>query len=49
MKDATLVACINLLLAFNMVDELESDLDCAVANNEAMLKQLQELQAQHHV
>jgi hypothetical protein len=47
MKDANLVARINLPLAFNMVDELESELDSAVANNEAMLKQLQELQAQN--
>jgi hypothetical protein len=40
MRDATLVACSDHLLAFNMVDELVSDLDSAVANNEAMLKQL---------
>jgi hypothetical protein len=49
MKDANSVARSNLPLAFNMVDELDSDLDSAVANNEALLKQLQELQAQHHV
>jgi hypothetical protein len=49
MKDATLVACNDLSLAFSMVDELESDLDSAVANNEAMLKQLQELQTQYLV
>jgi hypothetical protein len=45
MKDAKSVAHSDLLLAFNMVDELESKLDSAVANNEALLKQLQELQA----
>jgi FtsZ-binding cell division protein ZapB len=49
MKDANSVACSDLPLAFNIVDELESDLDSAVANSEALLKQLQELQAQHHV
>jgi hypothetical protein len=49
MKDANLVACSDLPLAFNMVDELESVLDSTVANNEAMLKQLQEVQPQHHV
>jgi hypothetical protein len=45
MKDAKSVARSDLPLAFNMVDELESKLDSAVANNEALLKQLQELQA----
>jgi hypothetical protein len=49
MKDANSVAHNNLPLAFNMVDELESDLDSAVANNEALLKQLQELQAHQPV
>jgi hypothetical protein len=49
MKDANLVAHNNLPLAFNMVDELDLDLDNAIAKNEAMLKQLQELQAQHLV
>jgi hypothetical protein len=49
MKDANSVARSDLPLAFNMVDELELDLDSAVANNEALLKQLQELQAQHPV
>jgi hypothetical protein len=49
MKDANSIARIDLSLAFNMVDELESNLDSAIANNEALLKQLQELQAQHHV
>jgi hypothetical protein len=49
MKDANLVARSDLPLPFNMVDELESDLDNAVANNEALLKQLQEFQAQHPV
>jgi hypothetical protein len=29
-----------------MVDELESELDIVIANNKALLKQLQELQAQ---
>jgi hypothetical protein len=45
MKDANLIARIDLSLAFNIVDELESNLDSAIANNEALLKQLQELQA----
>jgi hypothetical protein len=49
MKDANLVARCDPPLAFIMVAELESDLDSVVANNEAMLKQLEELQAQHHV
>jgi DNA repair exonuclease SbcCD ATPase subunit len=49
MKDANSVARSDLPLAFNMVNELESDLDSAVANNKALLKQLQELQAQHPV
>jgi hypothetical protein len=49
MKDANSVARSDLPLAFNMVDELESDLDNVVSKNEALLKQLQELQAQHHV
>jgi hypothetical protein len=49
MKDANLEACSDLPLAFNMVDELGSDLDSAIANNEALLKQLEELQAQHPV
>jgi hypothetical protein len=40
MKDANSVAHSDLPLAFNMVDELESDLDIAVANNKALLKQL---------
>jgi hypothetical protein len=47
MKDANSVAHNDLPLAFNMVNELKSDLDSAVATNEALLKQLQELQAQH--
>jgi hypothetical protein len=47
MKDANSVSHNNLPLDFNMVDEMESDLDIAIANNEALLKQLQELQAQH--
>jgi hypothetical protein len=49
MKDANSVARSDLPLAFNMVDELESDLDNVVSKNEALLKQLQELQAQHLV
>jgi hypothetical protein len=49
MKDVNSVARSDLPLAFNMVDELESDLDSAVANNKALLKQLEELQAQHTV
>jgi hypothetical protein len=42
MKDANWVAHNDLPLAFNMVDELESYLDSAVANNKALLKQLQD-------
>jgi hypothetical protein len=49
MEDANSVARSDLPLAFNMVDELESDLDIVVANNEVLLKQLQELQAQHPI
>jgi hypothetical protein len=49
MKDANLVARCDPPLAFIMVTELESNLDSVVANNETMLKQLEELQAQHHV
>jgi hypothetical protein len=49
MKGANSVARSDLPLDFSMVDELDSDLDSTVANNEALLKQLQELQARHHV
>jgi hypothetical protein len=48
-KDANLVAYSDLPLAFNMVDELESDLDSTIGNNKSMLKKLQELQAHHPV
>jgi hypothetical protein len=47
MKDTNSVACIDLPLAFSMIDELESDLYSTVANNEFLLKQLQELQAKY--